>query len=56
MRYKGVKITRTKSGQYMIKNKQGKTRIFPTKEYLKNYIDNEYDLEFRASFLAKHPD
>ena len=50
MRYKGVEITRTKSGQYMIKNKEGKTRIFPTKELLKNYIDNEDDLEF----LAKH--
>lgn len=56
MRYKGVEITRLKSGGYMIKNKQGKTRIFPTKEYLKNYIDNEDDYEFRASFLAKHPD
>ena len=48
MRYKGVEITKTKSGNYMIKNKQGKRRIFPTKEYLKNYIDNEDDLEFRA--------
>ena len=56
MRYKGVEITRLKSGCYMIKNKQGKTRIFETKEYLKNYIDNEDDLEFRARFLAKHPD
>ena len=56
MRYKGVEITRLKSGGYMIKNKQGKTRIFETKEYLKKYIDNEDDLEFRARFLAKHPD
>lgn len=56
MRYKRVEITRLKSGGYMIKNKQGKTRIFETKEYLKNYIDNEDDLEFRARFLARHPD
>ena len=51
MRYKGVEITKTKSGNYMIKNKQGKTRIFPTKEYLKNYIDNEDDIEFRAKHI-----
>ena len=56
MKYKDVEITILKSGNYMIKNKQGKTRIFKSKELLKNYIDNEDDLEFRAKFLSQHLD
>ena len=56
MNYKGVEITILKSGNYMIKNKQGKTRIFKSMELLKNYVDNEDNLEFVAEFLSKHCD
>lgn len=49
MKYKGIEITKTKSGKYMIKSPvNGTTRIFTSKEQLKNYIDNADVIESHA--------
>lgn len=52
MNYKGVEITVRKSGKFQLTSPvNGTTRIFPTLEMAKAYVDRAEDLDFRARMM-----